>query len=539
MEFLVRGATQYGEPGVFVSFEENADELTRNVASLGFDLDALVADRKLALDHVHVERSEIEETGEYDLEGLFVRLGYAIDSVGAKRVVLDTLEARSSPPCNEGILRAEIRRLFRWLKDRGVTAVITGERGDGTFTRRGLEEYVSDCVILLDARVVDQVATRRLRVVKYRGTAHGTNEYPLPHPRAGHVRAPGHVHRPGSRGLERAHLHRRAAPRHHARRRGPVPRQQRARLGHGRIGQEQPRRARGRRRVPPRRALPVLRLRGVAEPDRPQHAARSALDLAAHVASGLLRVRASRPTGAGLEMHLALMHREIEAFAPRVCVVDPITNLVSVGSNLEVWTMLVRLIDFLKSRDVTAVFATLTGGADALEQTEIGVSSLADTWLLVRTIEVGGERNRGLYVLKSRGMAHSNQIREFVMTERGIQLLDVYTGSAGVLTGAARTAQEAKERAEAGVRQQEIERRRRDLERRRQLVDAQIGALRAELAAQEDEVELLLRQDGDRDVELGHDRAEQARLRQADTGHDGVDPRTPGPRAGETNGAVS
>jgi circadian clock protein KaiC len=179
MEFLVRGAMQYGEPGVFMAFEENAAELTQNVRSLGFDLDRLVREKKLVLDFVQVERSEIDETGDYDLEGLFIRLGAAIDSIGAKRVALDTIEVLFSGFQNEGILRAKLRRLFRWLKDRRVSAVITGERGEGTLTRRGLEEYVSDCVILLDHRITDQISTRRMRIVKYRGTTHGTNEYPF------------------------------------------------------------------------------------------------------------------------------------------------------------------------------------------------------------------------------------------------------------------------------------------------------------------------------------------------------------------------
>jgi circadian clock protein KaiC len=516
MEFLVHGAMRYGEPGVFVSFEERSDELTRNVASLGFDLDALVADKKLALDHVHVERSEIEDTGEYDLEGLFVRLGYAIDSVGAKRVVLDTLEALFAALPNEGILRAELRRLFRWLKDRGVTAVITAERGDGTFTRRGLEEYVSDCVILLDVRVIEQVATRRLRVVKYRGSAHGSNEYPflihergisvlpvtslgLDHPASSERISTGVARLDtmlGGRGLYRGS----------------------STLISGTAGSGKTSLAAHMAEAACRRGERCLYFAFEESQGQILRNMRSiGVDLATPVGSGLLRFRASRPMGAGLEMHLALMHQEIEAFDPHLVVVDPITNLTSVGSTVDVTAMLVRIIDFLKSRVATAVFTSLTSGAGALEQTEMGVSSLADTWLLVRTIEVGGERNRGLYVLKSRGMPHSNQIREFVMSERGIELLDVYTGPGGVLTGAARLAEEARERAEAAARADEIGRRQRDLDRRRRLVDAQIAAMRAELEGQEEELAAILRQGHHRASELGRDRAEQARVRHADS----------------------
>ncbi len=531
MEFLVHGATRYGEPGVFVSFEESTEELTRNVASLGFDLDALVAEKKLALDHVHVERSEIEETGEYDLEGLFVRLGFAIDSVGAKRVVLDTLEALFAALPNEGILRAELRRLFRWLKDRGVTAVITGERGDGTFTRRGLEEYVSDCVILLDVRVIEQVATRRLRVVKYRGSAHGTNEYPfLIHERGISVLPV------TSLGLDHPASDERVStgiPRLDTMLGGDGLYRGSSILISGTAGSGKTSLASHLVQAACRRGERCLYFAFEESPSQILRNMRSiGVDLETPRASGLLRFRAMRPTGAGLEMHLALMHREIEDFDPQVVVVDPITNLGAVGSTAEVQAMLVRLADFLKSRLTTAVFTTLTAGDHELETTEIGVSSLADTWLLVRTLEDGGERNRGLYVLKSRGMAHSNQIREFVMGAQGIELLDVYTGPAGILTGASRHAQEARERAEAATKRDEIERRQRDMDRRRQLAEAQTAAIRAELAGQEADLAALIRQDGERTVELERDRAEQARLRHADAG-------TLTPTQPDTNGAAS
>ena len=529
MEFLVRGAALHGEPGVFVSFEENADELTRNVASLGFDLAGLVADKKLAIDHVHVERSEIDETGDYDLEGLFVRLGFAIDSIGAKRVVLDTIEALFAALPSEGILRAELRRLFRWLKDRGVTAIITGERGAGTLTRHGLEEYVSDCVILLDQRVNDQVSTRRLRVVKYRGSSHGTNEYPFLIHQSGiavlPVTSAGLMH-PAPRervstGIERLD----------AMLGGEGFYRGSSVLVSGTAGA-------GKSSIAAH-AVAAACARGerclyFAFEESPHQILRNmrsiGIDLAPFVESGLLRCHASRPTLFGLEMHLATMHQQIEELSPSVVVVDPITNLISVGTTTEIRAMLMRLIDHLKSRETTAIFTSLTAGGAALEQSEVGVSSLMDAWLLVRFTEGNGERNRELYVLKSRGMAHSNQMREFVMSERGISLLDVYVGAAGVLTGTARHAQEARERAEIEQRRQETRRKRRDLTRRSTLVAAQIAALQAELAAEEAEVMELARQEEEREAEHERERDEMGRRRHADPDAPGVP--APSPNGG-------
>jgi circadian clock protein KaiC len=519
MEFLVRGAVEHGEPGVFVSFEENAADLGKNVTSLGFDLAGLVAARKLAVDHVHLERSEIEETGDYDLEGLFVRLGFAIDAVGARRVVLDTIEALFASLPSEGILRAELRRLFRWLKDRGVTAVITGERGERSLTRHGLEEYVSDCVILLDQRVHDQIATRRLRVVKYRGSTHGTNEYPffiheggiavLPITSAGlshqapservSTGVPGLDGMLGGKGLYRGS----------------------SVLVSGTAGSGKSSLAASAVKAACARGERCLYFAFEESPHQIVRNMRSiGVDLAPGLDAGLLRFHAARPTLFGLEMHLSGMLREIEGFAPALVVVDPITNLFSVGSEGEVRAMLMLLIDQLKRRAVTALFTSLTAGTEALERTEVGVSSLMDTWLLVRFLEGNGERNRGLYVLKSRGMAHSNQIREFVMSERGLALVEVYAGPAGVLTGTARHIQEARERAEADARGQEQERRQRALERRRALVAAQIGALQAEFDAEEAEVLEIARQASVREAELGREREEMAGLRGAGSSGD-------------------
>ncbi len=498
MEFLVRGATQLGEPGVFMMFEENAGELTANVRSLGFDLDRLVAQKKIVLEYVHIERSEIEETGEYDLEGLFLRLGHAIDSIKAKRVVLDTVEALFAGLPNHAILRAELRRLFRWLKDRGVTALITGEKGDGhAITRYGLEEYVADCVITLDHRVADQISTRRLRVVKYRGTAHGTNEYPFII---------------GERGLSVLPItslqldHKASADR--------IPTGI-ARLDDMLGGQGVYRGSSVLVTGAPgtgksslgaifadtacRRGERTLLFAYEESADQLLRNMRSVgTDLAPGVKKGLLQIHCSRPTMHGLEQHLVMMHDTVQAFRPAVVVVDPISNLTLDRGDAEVKPTLMRLIDFLKKQQVTSFFTSLTGGGtttEAPEDTQLGVSSLMDTWLLLRNVEFNGERNRTLYVLKSRGMAHSNQVREFVMSNKGVDLVDVYLGEDRVLTGTARVSQERQERAAAGLRAQDLDRKLRQLAAKRQALEAQIAALHAEAEAEEAEVTFAIAQE--------------------------------------------
>jgi circadian clock protein KaiC len=487
IEFLVRGATEYGEPGVFMAFEETAEELTANVRSLGFDLDELVAQDQLVLDHVHVERSEIEENGEYDLEGLFIRLGFAIDSIGAKRVVLDTIETLFSSLPNPAILRAELRRLFRWLKEKGVTAIITAERGEGVLTRHGLEEYVSDCVILLDHRTIDQITTRRLRIVKYRGSSHGTNEYPFLIDEDGISILP-----ITSLNLDHAVSTERITT--------GIERLDKMLSGKGYYrgssilvtGTAGAGKSSLAAHLADATARQGERCLYFAFEESEQQIIRNmrsiGLDLEPWVKQGRLRFHAARPTMQGLEMHLVMMHKLIQEFQPQVVVIDPVTNFIVVANESEVKAALMRLIDHLKSRQITAFFTSLTSDADDLEQSEVGISSIMDTWILVKMIESNGERNRGLYVLKSRGMAHSNQIREFQLTSQGIQLLDVYQGTEGVLTGTARMAQEAKDRAEILERQQELERKQRELERKRDAVEAQISALRAQFAAEEDEI---------------------------------------------------
>jgi circadian clock protein KaiC len=509
MQFIVRGAMQHDEPGVFFAFEETAEELAQNVRSLGFDLDALIEKKKLAVDYVRIERSEIEETGEYDLEGLFIRLGHAIDSIGAKRVVLDTLETLFSGLSNVAILRAELRRLFRWLKDKGVTAVITAERGDGPLTRHGLEEYVSDCVLLLDHRVEGQISTRRLRIVKYRGSSHGTNEFPFLIDEGGISVLP----------ITSLQLQHQASSERIS---SGVPALDTMLGGQGFY-----------------RGSSVLLsgTAGIGKTSLSCHAADAScqrgerclyfafeeseaqllrnmrsigLHLEPWVKKELLRFHTARPTMNGLEMHLAGIHKLVEAFQPRLVVVDPISNFISAGTLPEASSMLMRLVDYLKSHQTTALLTNLNHAGSALEQTEVGISSLIDTWLLLRDIELNGERNRGLYILKSRGMAHSNQIREFLLTEKGVQLTEVYLGPEGVLTGSARLAQEAKEQAAAVQRTQQVERKRRELARRQQALEAQIAALRLEFESEKEELE--------RDIageEASLERVEQARQEMA------------------------
>lgn len=484
-EFIVRGALEFGEPGVFVMFEENAEELTANVRSLGFDLAKLQKDKLISLDHVHIERSEIEETGEYDLEGLFIRLGHAIDSIGAKRIVLDTLEALFSGLPNHAILRAELRRLFRWLKDRGMTAVITGERGENTLTRYGLEEYVADCVIILDHRVTDQISTRRLRVVKYRGSAHGTNEYPFL------IGAHGISVMPiTSMGLDH-----------------PAPT---TRLSTGIPSLDDMLGGKG---VYRGSSILISGTPGTGKSSLAAHFAKAAcdrgeralifayeessqqllrnmrsigLDLRKYLDSGLLEIHASRPSLQGLEQHLVTMHDVIVRFKPGVVVIDPITNLSINDRDHEIKPTLMRLIDLIKRKQITAVFTSLITGESAdIETSEVGVSSLMDTWLLLRNVEENGERNRTIFVLKSRGMKHSNQVREFLMSDRGIDLVDAYVGPDRVLTGTARMIQEERTEASSQLRRMKDEHHRSELQNKRMALLAQIEALRSEAAGLE------------------------------------------------------
>lgn len=509
MEFLARGAMQYNEPGVFMAFEETEEELTKNVASLGFDLKELSARKKVVVDFVRIERSEIEETGEYDLEGLFVRINHAIDSIGAKRVVLDTIESLFAALPNEGILRAELRRLFRWLKNKGVTAIITAERGENGLTRHGLEEYVADCVIVLDHRVQEQISTRRLRVVKYRGSSHGTNEYPFLISKDGisvlPVTSMGLNHTASSQRISTgiAQLDEMLGGKGYFR--GSSI------LLSGTAGTGKTSAAAAFVDAAARRGERALYFAFEESPSQITRNMRSiGFDLEPWVRKGLLRFQASRPSVHGLEMHLLTVHDQIRNFKPKVIVMDPITNLANVGSGMETKSMLSRLIDFLKTEHVTALFTSLTGG-DATEQTtDVGISSLMDTWLLVRNLEIAGERNRALYLLKSRGMAHSNQVREFVLSDKGIELIPVYTGTGTVLTGSARVAQESREAAEALVRQEGVGRRRREIERVKRAAEAEIAAVRVRMESKLEELKHEIVQETVVEKKLARGREEMA-----------------------------
>jgi circadian clock protein KaiC len=515
MEFLVRGATLYDEPGVFMSFEETDEELTKNVASLGFDLNELIEEKKLLLEYVFVERSEIEETGEYDLEGLFLRLGFAIDSIGAKRVVLDTLEALFAGLPNEAIIRAELRRLFRWLKGKGVTAVITCERGEGTLTRYGLEEYVADCVILLDNRVQNQISTRRLRIVKYRGTSHGTNEYPFLIDENGFSVLP-----ITSLGLSHS------APTEYIS--SGVPRLDNMLNGRGfyrgssilmsgTAGTGKTTIAAHFVDAACRRGERALVFAFEESQDQVIRNMRSVgIELEKYVKKDLLKFHNARPSSWGLEVHLALIHKVISEYDPAVVVVDPITNFLAVGDSIETKSMLTRLIDFLKTRQITAMFTSLTSAGDEIEDSEVGVSSLMDAWVLVKNIESNGERNRGLYILKARGIGHSNQVREFVVTDRGVELIDAYVGSEGVLMGSARLSQIARESAAEAERRLATGRKERELRRKQELYEAQLAMLKGQYESEREGILRDLDEEQQRQKQAADQRLEIARMRKAD-----------------------
>ncbi|SNT27736.1 circadian clock protein KaiC [[Luteovulum] sphaeroides subsp. megalophilum] len=504
--FLINGVRDHGEPGVFVTFEERPEDIVNNVASLGFELDKLIEEEKIAIEHIAVDPSEVAEIGDYDLEGLFLRLELAIDTVGAKRVVLDTIESLFSAFSNPAILRAEIRRLFDWLKERGLTTVITAERGDGALTRQGLEEYVSDCVILLDHRVENQISTRRLRIVKYRGTAHGTNEYPFLIDTDGFsvlpVSALGLLHQV-----------------HEERIGSGVPDLDAMMTGGGFF--------RG-------SSILVSGVAGAGKSSLAAHFAAAAcargeramyfsfeeaadqavrnmrslgLDLGRWRDAGLLRFMATRPTFYSLEMHLAVILREVMRFEPSVVVLDPISAFTESGDRLEVQSMLLRIVDFLKNRGITGIFTHLAHSQNEAT-TDAGLSSLMDGWVLMLNREVNGEFNRELYLLKARGMAHSNQVREFLMSDRGISLLPPHLGEGGALTGTARKAEEARLRRAEIERQTELGRLQQQIEQRRRRARAQIEALEAELQAEEIALKALV------ESESAHERQ---RLADADT----------------------
>jgi circadian clock protein KaiC len=485
VEFLVRGA-ELGEPGVLVAFEESAADLARNVASLGFDLERLQAEGKLAVDYVHLDPNEIEEAGGYSLDGLFVRLEHAIQSVGAKRVAIDTLEVLFNGLRDAAILRAEVQRLFRFLKERGVTAIVTAEAGERSLTRQGLEEYVSDCVVTLGQSVFDQSTTRFLRVVKYRGSAHGTNVYPFLIDDTGFSVVPATSLQLDYEVSEE-------------------------RVSSGVVGLDGMLGGQGYFRTSTvlvsgaagsGKSILAAHLANAtcargercmvfAFEESPSQIARNmrsvGLDLDNWREQGLLELRATRPSLYGLEMHLVAMHKAIAAFKPRSVILDPISSFMSAGTAHQVKAMLVRLFDWLKTQQITCLVTSLTT-PQSREETDVGISSLIDTWIEVRELEVAGERNRALYLLKSRGMRHSNQVRELLISDNGVTLADVYYGADGVLIGSAKAAESKRRARDELAAHEDAARNERLLELKKETVEAQISTLRAEFAAHEEAV---------------------------------------------------
>lgn len=516
MEFIIHGA-KMGEPGVFVSFEETVDDLKKNFISINRDLNELINQNKISIDYVYIERSEIEETGDYDLEGLFIRLAYAIDSIGAKRVVLDTIESLFSGFSSEAVLRAELRRLFKWLKNKGVTAVITGESGENTLTRYGLEEYIADCVILLNNPVINKITTRNLRIVKYRGSSHGTNEYPFLIDETGITVLP----------ITSVRLDHQASTEHVP---TGIPRLDTMLDGKGYYkgssilitGAS----GTGKSSVTAQFADKSCR-RGenclyLAFEESPKQIIRNMrsinIDLGQWVDKGLLKILATRPTLHGLEVHLVSIYKAVNDFKPDNVVFDPISNLITVGNTDEVKSMLTRLIDFLKSENITTLSTSLSMGGKI--ETDVGVSSLMDTWINLEAVESNGERNRTIDIIKARGMEHSNQVREFILTDNGIEIVDVYLGPAGMLTGSARISQIALEKTQRLEREQEIERKQREIERKHDAMEAQITVIRSQFEASEEELDRVIQQEKQKEDILKGDRMEIARIRKADKEED-------------------
>ena len=515
MQFLVRGITQYDEPGVFIAFEENAQDLAINMASMGVDVGRLCAENKLAIDWVHLNPAEIEEAGEYDLDGLFIRIQCALERVHARRIVLDSIEALFSTLRSQTTLRSELQRLFHWLKERQLTTVVTGERGDGRLTRHGLEEYVADCVISLDHDVVNQVSTRHVRVVKYRGSVHGANQYPFLIGKNGFSMFP-----ITSVGLE-----------------CPAPTEQ---ISSGIPRLDTMLRGGGFYRGS---SILVSGGAGTGKSSMAAHFVRAAcargeralyfgfeesqaqilrnmrsigIDLAPWVERGLLQFHAARPSLCGLETHLAMILAAVTEFEPRVIVLDPLSDFLVVGSHSDVKGMLTRLIDYLKMKQITALFISLTSAEHEVQQSEAGISSLIDCWLLLRNLEQGGERNRVLYLLKSRGMAHSTQVREFLLTDEGVDLVDVCVSAGGVMVGSARRDYESRQVEEALRQKEEAAHKRSQLERRRRDMQAQIESLRWQFEEEERELGESMRNAVEIDDRAKNDRDAIARSREQD-----------------------
>jgi len=512
LEFLVAGARQYGEPGVLVSFEESEAKVTRNVRSLGFDLDKLRQDGLLVMLSFRVEPADFVATGEFDLEPLFAILDDAIKRVGAKRVVLDTIEVLFGAFGDDSIVRSELSRLARWLDDRDVTVIVTGERGDKSLTRNGIEEYVTDCVIVLDHRVTEEISTRRLRVVKYRGSVHGTNEYPFLISSRGFVVLPitsialnyGASEERISTGIPRLdHMLGGGLFRGSTLLVSGTAGTGKTSLGAHMVNSAC---ARG------ERALLVLFEESPAQFLRNMRSL--GLDLQQWTDAGLLRIWAARPSAIGMETHLAILAELIEDETPAVAVLDGIASIGNGILDTEAASLVARKIDLLKSREITTLVTALGPGDDSSRET---LSSLVDTWLLLRNVEANGERNRLLFVLKSRGTAHSNQVREFVLTSHGVELVDVYVGAAGVLAGSARVAQQATERDEEVRQAEDLSRRQRELRRTIIEREAHLLAVQDQLDAERAEVDRIDLRERHQAADTEADRSAMRMRRWADT----------------------
>jgi circadian clock protein KaiC len=486
MEFLCRGAVEHGEPGIFIAFEETAEELAANVASLGFDLANLERDGLLIVDYVAVGRGEVLQTGPFDLEGLFIRIASSVAAIGAKRIVIDTVEVLFGALKDAATIRWELDRLFVWLKDQGLTAIVTSERGDGNrISRNGIEEYVADCVILLDHRITEERSTRRLRVLKYRGALHGSNEYPFLISNSGFVVFP-----VTSLGLDQSASTTRISTgisRLDARLSGGVY-QGSSVLISGSAGSGKTILASHFAEAACRRGEKTLYVSYEESAGQIERNMESVgLDLRHWREQDQLRIESIRPTLLGLESHLWWLTRLLDEFDPSTIVIDPITSFLRVGSKSQTASMLLRQVDILKSKGVTALFTALVP-SESSERTDVEISSLIDTWIAVATVESGGERNRTLSVVKSRGMSHSNQLTEFVITNAGVDLLDTYVGAGGVLTGSARIVQQAIDRVRHAQKVDGVEDRRQQFDRRTGSIEDQVIALLAEYRA--DEVDL-------------------------------------------------
>lgn len=518
MEFLLRGAMQFNEPGVFMAFEESTNDLIANVASIGFDLNGLIAAEKVVVDFVYIDRGEIVEAGEYNLDALFIRLGAAIDSIGAKRVVLDTIESLFSNLPNPAILRAELRRLFRWLKEKGVTAVITGEGGAETLSRQGIEVYVSDCVINLSISIEERVASRRLRIVKYRGSSHGTNEYPFVIDGDGVSLIP-----VTSARLEHKVLHSRVS--------SGIPRLDTMLGGtgffEGSVIMVSGPSGTGKTTFMAhfadaacRRNERVVYFSFEESPDQIiRNMSSVGLNLQQWVKKGLLVIESRRTTQCGLDMHLVLAKKLIALHAPKVVIMDPVTSFHDIANPSDVKRIVMKFVDHMKSLDITTMLGSLTPSGLPSEISAVNISSLIDSWILLRDLESNGERNRGIYILKSRGMSHSNQVREFLISDHGVEICDVYIGTGGVATGAARLNMLAQEKALSLKLQQEIEVRQFDLENKRNVLDSKIASMRAEFAAQEVSNLKMIAQEKNHLTQIGADRIAMGKIRSVDESH--------------------